>query len=681
MESEQGCLKRGVVTFAGAGPGAVDLLTLRCRDAIAEADVISYAGFCLKKEVLAFASSDCRMYDSASRALPQLVDIMAGAVQDNEKVLRLHTGDPSIYGAIAEQAEALRERGISYAVIPGVTSVSAAAADVGAEMTVPGVTQSVIMTRMAGRTPVPEGEDLRDLAKHHASMALFLSVGNMDAAVDELRAGGLPWDTPVAVIYRASWPDQQILRGTLDDIAEKTRAAGITRQAIVLVGHALTGKGEASRLYAPSFSHGYRDADDYACDEKTGDVSGELPDQSSRLGQSTAGQEQHCAPFSGSVAVYGITEQGSEAAVQLRGELGVQAFIPSRFRHLCEDEHGNGTDQGGSTTQDKGSGVEFFESGELPSTIHANWDRFDGHVFIMAAGIVVRQISALLKDKTVDPAVVVCDEKGSYAVSLLSGHIGGANRLAHMVAEHLNGWPVITTATDSQRLTAFDEAAEIYGWTVENPAAIKQLNRLLLEKKPVAIVWPENVVDKIYGGMDHIIRIASPADMPEEAEGLVTLDCSNEFVREALSGDEEGANKQSEVPVLRMRRRGVVLGIGCHRGIEAASIAHAVEKVSTAAGVEEKQIVKLATAELKEDEPGLRKFAAEKGWRIDFYSSGTLSQVQVPSPSGQVNAVTGTSSVAEAAAVYAAGGRLLMPKQKCGDVTVAVATISECREK
>ncbi len=246
------------VVIAGAGPGAVDLMTLRCREAIAGAEVIVYAGSLVNPAVLDFAGADCEIYDSAGMTLDELVEVMARAVKAGKKVLRLHTGDPAMYGAISEQINALAGRGIGCEIIPGVSSVFAAAARIGAELTLPEVSQTVILTRRAGRTPVPERESITDLARHQATMAIFLSVAAIADLVAELKSGGYPGETPVAVVYRATWPDEKVVTGILDDIADRVAAAGIGRQAMILVGKALGREGELSRLYAGEFAHGYR---------------------------------------------------------------------------------------------------------------------------------------------------------------------------------------------------------------------------------------------------------------------------------------------------------------------------------------------------------------------------------------------------------------------------------------
>lgn len=246
-----------MIHFVGAGPGAVDLITLRGQKLLSEADLVVYAGSLVNGALLEGCKPSCVQMDSARMTLSEVIDAMCG--QDG-CVVRLHTGDPSIYGAIREQMDALVARGIPYDVVPGVSSFCAAAAALNAEYTLPGVSQTVIISRMAGRTPVPDRESIRSLAAHGATMVLFLSAGMLNALVLELIEGGYAEDTPAAVVYKASWPDQIVLRGSVGTIAALAAARGIMSTALVLVGGFLGDDYELSRLYDASFSHGFREA-------------------------------------------------------------------------------------------------------------------------------------------------------------------------------------------------------------------------------------------------------------------------------------------------------------------------------------------------------------------------------------------------------------------------------------
>ena len=248
------------VFFVGAGPGDPELLTLKGRRLLDEADLVVYAGSLVNPALLEGIRAEC--HDSAGLTLDEILALLVPAARAGRRVVRLHTGDPAMYGAIREQIQRLEAAGIPCEVVPGVSSAFAAAAALKAELTVPEQTQTLILTRQAGRTPVPEREALARLSGIGASMAIFLSVGMMESVVADLLAGGVyTKETPVAVVEKASWPDERILRGTLADIADKVQEAGIGKTAMILVGPALAGMTEneaVSRLYAADFAHGYR---------------------------------------------------------------------------------------------------------------------------------------------------------------------------------------------------------------------------------------------------------------------------------------------------------------------------------------------------------------------------------------------------------------------------------------
>jgi precorrin-4/cobalt-precorrin-4 C11-methyltransferase len=248
------------VHFVGAGPGAPDLITVRGAELIARCPVVIFAGSLVPRAVVARARPDARVLDSAGMTLDEIVAAMRDAHGRGEDVARVHTGDPLLFGSTAEQMRRLDALGIPYEVVPGVSSFTAAAAALRRELTVPGVSQTVILARAAGRTPVPEGQDLAALAAHRATLALFLSAQRLDEVVAALAPAYGP-DCPAAVVHRASWPDERVVRGRLADLAELARAHGIDATAMVLVGPALAAEGfPDSRLYAPEFGHAFRAA-------------------------------------------------------------------------------------------------------------------------------------------------------------------------------------------------------------------------------------------------------------------------------------------------------------------------------------------------------------------------------------------------------------------------------------
>jgi precorrin-4/cobalt-precorrin-4 C11-methyltransferase len=254
----------GQVIFIGAGPGDPELLTLKGYKAIENAEIIIYAGSLVNKEVLNHRKKDAKVYNSASLDLNEIISIIEEGISNNKTIARVHTGDPSIYGAIGEQIRELKTRNISYEIIPGVSSVFATAATLEAELTLPEISQTVIITRPEGRTPKPKEESLASLATHQATMCIFLGVGMIDKIVDELKSGyngkeGYNDNTPIAVVRKASWEDELIIRGTLANISEKVKKANITKTAMIVVGDVLSpGEFKASKLYDPDFKHEYR---------------------------------------------------------------------------------------------------------------------------------------------------------------------------------------------------------------------------------------------------------------------------------------------------------------------------------------------------------------------------------------------------------------------------------------
>ncbi len=248
--------------FIGAGPGNPELITLKGRRLIDEADIIIWAGSLVNPDVLIGHKESAEIYDSAYMNLDEVMEVVIPAYKAGKKIVRVHTGDPAIYGAIREQMDILKANDIEFEVVPGVSSFLATAAALKAEYTLPSVSQTVILTRMEGRTPVPPKEKLVDLAKHNCTMVIFLSIGFLDELSKTLVEGGYSIDTPAAVVYKASWPEQKIVRGTLADIAGKVKEAGIERTALTVVGGFLGDDYELSKLYDKNFTTGYRKGTD-----------------------------------------------------------------------------------------------------------------------------------------------------------------------------------------------------------------------------------------------------------------------------------------------------------------------------------------------------------------------------------------------------------------------------------
>ena len=450
-----------LVEFVGAGPGAEDLITVRGLRALERADLVVYAGSLVNPAHLERCKPGCECLDSAAMNLGEQVEAMSRAALAGKRVVRLHTGDPAVYGAINEQIRALADRGVASSIIPGVSSVFAAAAALGCELTCPDVSQSVVLTRTPGRTPMPKSENAAAFARTGATLAFFLSTGRIGGLMRELAdEGELPADTPAAIVYRASWPDERILRGTVADIARKAEEAGLGRQALILVGRALEADGGASRLYGADFSHGYRN-------------------------------HLVTEAFDGRCALYAFTDKGLARAREIAAGLG----LPTAIR--C-------------TRPTKLEGVVHTPGETFDARLAADWGQFDAHIFIGATGIAVRKIAPLLRDKASDPAVLACAESGSHVVSLTAGHLGGANRLARRVARITGGQAVVSTATDVNGLPAFDEVAAQEHARILNTDAIRRLNAALLAGEPIAFCGPRAVYDRHFASTGQVAFVESP---------------------------------------------------------------------------------------------------------------------------------------------------------------------------
>ena len=249
-----------MVHFVGAGSGAVDLITVRGARLLGEADVVIYAGSLVNPELLNYTKQGCEIYNSATMTLEEVIDVIKATEAEGKVTVRLHTGDSSIYGAVREQFDELEKLGIAYDVCPGVSAFCGAASSLKAEYTLPGVSQTVIITREVGRTTVPDRESIRSLASHQATMVLFLSTSLTEKLQADLLAGGYPGSTPVAIVYKATFPDEKILRCTVDTLHETVTKHGLTKTSLIIVGECMGDKYLRSMLYNPSYSTEYREA-------------------------------------------------------------------------------------------------------------------------------------------------------------------------------------------------------------------------------------------------------------------------------------------------------------------------------------------------------------------------------------------------------------------------------------
>ena len=602
------------VIFAGAGPGDPELITVKGQQALAGADLVIYAGSLVPGAVLKWTKPETRVLNSASMHLEEIIDEIEKAYKRGKHVVRLHTGDPSLYGAIFEQMAQLDKKSIPCKVIPGVTAAFAAAAAMGIEYTLPEVSQTLILTRMAGRTPVPENEALELLAEHKASMAIYLSISMVDKVARVLeKAYGK--HAVCAVVYCVSQPEEKIIFTSPGELPEIVRKEKITRQALIIIGKALDiskhKKKYKSKLYDKNFSHGFR--------KKKNDR----------------------------IALWAITPKGVLLARKIAESL------PDARLHLSADLNINNIP------------ASYFK--RLSDAISGDFHAYTGHVFIMSTGIVVRLIASCIQNKTTDPAVVVIDEIGRHVVSLVSGHLGGANSLAIKVAGLIGADPVITTATDVNQAPAIDVLAKQHNLFIENPEAIKNINMAFITGKKFYLYDPYKLLrDSI--DPSHILTAHILTDF-KKGQIAENEDTPGVFIDDVLA--------DLSKKMLILRPGSLVAGIGCNRNTTIKEIKEFLEKVLEESKLAISSLISIATINLKADEPGLIALAEELNLPISFFDKDELNRADgIKSPSEMVEKHTGVKSVCEAAAILASkNGKLIVPKHSTRNVTVAIARI------
>lgn len=685
-----------MVHFVGAGPGACDLITVRGMNRIKEADVIIYAGSLVNPELLSYAKADCEIYNSAHMTLEDVVSVMREAEAAGKGTVRLHTGDPSVYGAIREQMDLLDEYGIAYDVCPGVSAVFGAAASLVCEYTLPDVTQTLILTRAEGKTPVPEKENLRSLAAHRASLVLYLSSGLARKVRQELLLGGYAEDTPVAVVYKATWPEEKIIRTTLAKLPEDMEAAGITKTALIIVSPALGSVYEKSRLYDAAFATEYRGATEIA-----------FPAGIRRVLLITC-----------SVRGYATMQKMAKKLENISG-----AEIITKVK--CE------------------ALPEVSMKGTVKACVDAYFEQVDAIVFVTASGIAVRSVAEHLTHKSKDPAIVCMDECGKHVISLVSGHAGGANALTQMLADVMWATPVITTATDVEGRFSIDEYAREHNLVVTDWAKAKAISAEVLAAGAEP-VW----VDEAAGSQEEEKR-ACEIRKEQKSTGIDVGKIENDGCKNEVDGCEnridgcenevdgcenrvdESENKvdgcgirinvkrlqigshqviitPKDVPVdaqtLQLIPRCIVAGVGCKKGTPVDKIEHAVQDAFAKTGLRMEALCAVVSIDLKKEEAGLLEFCEIRNVPFETYAAEELRAVPgTYSASEFVACVTGVDNVCERSAVkyasehatnqgeqllgrqakhgellirkQAQDGELLLRKQAYGGVTVALAYV------
>lgn len=639
-----------MVHFVGAGPGACDLITVRGMNRIKEADVIIYAGSLVNPGLLSYAKADCEIYNSAHMTLDAVVDVMREAEAAGKGTVRLHTGDPSVYGAIREQMDLLDEYGIAYDVCPGVSAVFGAAASLACEYTLPDVTQTLILTRAEGKTPVPEKENLRSLAAHRASLVLYLSSGLARKVRQELLIGGYAEDTPVAVVYKATWPEEKIIRTTLAKLPEDMEAAGITKTALIIVSPALGSIYEKSKLYDAAFATEYRGATEIA-----------LPAGIRRVLLITC-----------SVRGYATMQK---LAKKLENISGAEIIAKVKCEALPE--------------------VSMKET--VKACVDEYFEQVDAIVFVTASGIAVRSVAEHLTHKSKDPAIVCMDECSKHVISLVSGHAGGANALTQMLADVMWATPVITTATDVEGQFSIDDYAREHNLVVTDWAKAKAISAEVLATgaKPVWVDEAEVSQEE----EKNACEICKEQKSTGIDVGKIENDgCENEIgVQKLQIGSHQVVITPQDVSVdaqtLQLIPRCIVAGVGCKKGIPVDKIEHAVQDAFAKAGLRMEALCAVASIDLKKEEAGLLEFCETRNVPFEAYTAEELQAVPgTYSASEFVSGVTGVDNVCERSAVKYASehgmnqgeqllgrqakhGELLLRKQAYGGVTVALAYV------
>lgn len=646
-----------MVHFVGAGPGACDLITVRGMNRIKEADVIIYAGSLVNPELLSYAKADCEIYNSAHMTLEDVVSVMREAEAAGKGTVRLHTGDPSVYGAIREQMDLLDEYGITYDVCPGVSAVFGAAASLACEYTLPDVTQTLILTRAEGKTPVPEKENLRSLAAHHASLVLYLSSGLARKVRQDLLLGGYAEDTPVAVVYKATWPEEKIIRTTLAKLPEDMEAAGITKTALIIVSPALGSIYEKSRLYDAAFATEYRGATEIA-----------FPAGIRRVLLVTC-----------SVRGYATMQK---LAKKLENISGAEIITKVKCEALPE--------------------VSMRET--VKACVDTYFGQVDAIVFVTASGIAVRSVAEHLAHKSEDPAIVCMDECGKHVISLVSGHAGGANALTQMLADVIWATPVITTATDVEGSFSIDDYAREHNLVVTDWTKAKAISAEVLATGAEPVWIEEPAVTQ--GEEKRACEIRKEQKSTGIDVGKIENDgCKNEVdgcgnrinVKRLQIGSHQVIITPKDVPVdaqtLQLIPRCIVAGVGCKKGIPADKIEHAVQDAFAKAGLRMEALCAVVSINLKKEEAGLLEFCETRNVPFETYAAEELQAVPgTYSASEFVSGVTGVDNVCERSAVKYASehgmnqgeqllgrqakhGELLLRKQAYGGVTVALAYV------
>ncbi len=596
-----------MVHFVGAGPGATDLITVRGAALLTEADVVIYAGSLVNPKLLEYVKKDAQIYNSAILTLDEIISVMEEADKKGRMVVRLHSGEPSLYGTINEQMRRLDELGIGYTCTPGVTAAFGAASSLKMEYTLPEGSQSLIITRMEGRTKVPSSESIESFAAHKASMAIYLSAKDAGRLKEQLLKGGYAPDTPVAVVYRATWDDEKKTITTLDAFAEWMAKENIRKQALIIVGDAVrSGKnGGESRLYDPEFSTEFRPAkyeDPYIVGKLQSPETGSGNEAD---GVDEDGVQEDATDLLVDLQIIVFTKKGNEQANRL-----VKLLPGKQINIFWTDEHNEPT-------------------GDI---IKRSFRRKVPLLFIGAIGICTRMIAPYITDKLQDSAVVVMDETGCFVIPVLSGHVGGANRLARKLALVSGAEAVITTATDLHGLFSVDEFAARRQLSIQNRDGIARVAKKLLLGNDITVTFQDDRFFVTKEGLPGQVKLLPWTKRPVD---ICVCD------------------EKPENALLWLKPKTYVIGLGCRKGTSLMDIEKAVAAVLRTAGISLQEVSAVASVDQKKDEPAIIAFCRMNRLEFRTYPAETLKELRGDfSHSDFVEETIGVDNVCERAAEY-----------------------------
>ena len=684
------------VYFVGAGPGDAELITVKGEKLLKKARIVVWAGSLVNPQLLKLCRRDAQIFDSSRLTLEQTSKILLRAHKEKRLCVRLHSGDASVFGAIREQIEVLKENGARFEVVPGVSSFCAAAAVLNTEYTVPGVSQSVIITRLQGRTPVPQKERLSLLASCGASTVVFLSADMIEKVADELIKGGsFSKKTPAAVVYKATWKDEQkIVRGTLEDIAKKSRAAKITKHALILAGDFLNNgfspERNKSKLYDKNFSTGLRsassDADDKISESARHNDADEPINQSARngTGSTKAAEDVTC----GTQSENQRTEHGGNQFAREERLCFSAIYIMSfsRAGNAVSDKIAEQSFLFGGSSASEKPNVFVLKANQTGKDFSArdfckeafSFARIQSEsggkrklvllVCVGAAGIATRLIAPFVKSKFSDPAVVCVDDASRFTIPILSGHIGRANDAAKVAAEIIGAQAIITTSTDANQKWAVDSWAERKGLAILNPEKIKIVSAKALEEKPIFFFTELNRDCKLF------------RDFGENLDSQICFTDDENRADVIISFKNRKAKKENALVLIA---KVICVGIGCKKNAHSETLKKFVFLTLKKHNISPLAVKSVASIDIKQNEKALTDLAEKLDADLRFFSAEELNALSGDfSSSAFVKSVAGVDCVCERAALASSrtygDGKIILRKQidaKSKQATIALSEI------